>query len=53
MAVLNDWYGGKFPIMVSLGIIGAVLGAAVAASLLFPRRRGPIENAARRPPESA
>ncbi len=53
MAVLNDWYGGKFPITVSLGIIGAVLGAAVAASLLFPRRRGPIENAARRPPESA
>lgn len=53
MAVLNDWYGGKFPITVSLGIIGAVLAAAVAASRLFPRRRGPIANAPRRPPESA
>ncbi|MEP7341827.1 MAG: TerC family protein [Acidobacteriota bacterium] len=39
MAWLNDWYGGKFPITLSLGIIGAVIAASVALSLLFPSRR--------------
>ncbi|MBL9201852.1 MAG: TerC family protein [Opitutaceae bacterium] len=39
MAWLNDLFGGKFPITWSLAIIGALLGAAVAASLLVPPRR--------------
>ncbi len=38
MVWLNDWYGGKFPITLSLGIIGAVIAASVALSLLFPSR---------------
>lgn len=37
MAWLNDAFGGKFPITWSLGIIGAILGAAAIASLLFAR----------------
>jgi tellurite resistance protein TerC len=37
IAWLNSWYGGKFPITVSLGIISAVLLASVLASLLWPR----------------
>jgi tellurite resistance protein TerC len=37
MAWLNDLFGGKFPIAWSLGIIAALLGAAIAASLLFTR----------------
>ena len=41
MVWLNDAFGGKFPISWSLGIIGAVIGAAVAASLLFPARGRP------------
>jgi tellurite resistance protein TerC len=36
---LNDWYGGKFPINLSLGIISAVLAIAVLASLLWPRAK--------------
>ena len=38
MVWLNDWYGGKFPISVSLGIIAALIGASIIASLLAPRR---------------
>jgi len=38
MVWLNDAFGGKFPIGWSLGIIGAVLGASIAASLVAPRR---------------
>ena len=41
MAWLNDLYGGKFPITVSLGIIGAVLAGSVLLSFLFPRRPAP------------
>jgi tellurite resistance protein TerC len=37
MVWLDDWYGGKFPVGVSLGIIAALLAAAVAASLAFPK----------------
>lgn len=37
MAWLNDLYGGKFPITVSLGIIGTVLAISVLLSLLFPK----------------
>jgi tellurite resistance protein TerC len=37
MAWLNDAFGGKFPITWSLGIIGAVLGAAMLVSLYLAR----------------
>lgn len=37
MAWLNDLFGGKFPITWSLGIIGAILGAAMLASLFLAR----------------
>jgi len=39
IAWLNDLYGGKFPITISLGIIAAVITISVIASLLFPRVR--------------
>ena len=35
MVWLNDWYGGKFPISLSLGIIGGVIGLSMILSLLF------------------
>lgn len=38
MAWLNEVFGGKFPISWSLGIIGGLLAASVAASLLVPVR---------------
>ncbi len=38
MVWLNEAFGGKFPISWSLGIIAAVLGAAVLVSLLVPAR---------------
>jgi tellurite resistance protein TerC len=38
MVWLNQAFGGKFPISWSLGIILGVIGASVAASLLFPKR---------------
>ena len=38
MVWLDAWYGGKFPIGVSLAIIGAVLAASIAGSLAFPKR---------------
>jgi tellurite resistance protein TerC len=37
MVWLNDWYGGKFPISLSLGFISAVLAASVVLSLMWPR----------------
>jgi len=37
IAWLNDLYGGKFPITISLGIIAAVIIISVIASLLFPK----------------
>lgn len=41
MVWLNEAFGGKFPISWSLGIIGAVLGVSVLASLLIPARPKP------------
>ena len=38
MSWLNEFYGGKFPITWSLGIIAGVLGASVAISLLIPAK---------------
>ena len=37
MVWLNDLFGGKFPISLSLGIIAGVIAASVAASLMFPK----------------
>jgi tellurite resistance protein TerC len=37
MVWLNDLFGGKFPISLSLGIIAAVIGASVVLSLMFPK----------------
>jgi tellurite resistance protein TerC len=39
MVWLNDLFGGKFPIGLSLGIIAAVLTTSVALSLAFPKSR--------------
>jgi tellurite resistance protein TerC len=39
MVWLDDWFGGKFPIGVSLAIIGSLLALSVALSLLYPARR--------------
>lgn len=36
MTWLNEWYGGKFPIVYSLGVIGGILAATVIASMLNP-----------------
>jgi tellurite resistance protein TerC len=38
MVWLDAWFGGKFPIVASLAIIGAVLGISIVASIVFPRR---------------
>lgn len=38
MAWLNDAFGGKFPVVWSLGIIAGILTVAIAASLLLSRR---------------
>ena len=37
MVWLNNLFGGKFPISLSLGIITAVIAISVVASLLFPK----------------
>jgi tellurite resistance protein TerC len=37
MVWLNDLFGGKFPISLSLGIISAVIAISVVLSLLFPK----------------
>jgi tellurite resistance protein TerC len=41
MVWLNDLYGGKFPIGISLGIIGTLIAAGVVLSLVLPPHRGP------------
>ena len=38
MVWLNDLFGGKFPVGLSLGIIGAILGLSVVLSLIIPPR---------------
>ena len=39
MTWLNSWYGGKFPVSYSLGIIAAVLAVSIGLSLLLPKRK--------------
>jgi tellurite resistance protein TerC len=43
MVWLNGLYGGKFPIGLSLGFIGAVIALSVALSLAFPKRQSEAE----------
>lgn len=38
MVWLDDWFGGKFPIGVSLSVIASTLLLSVVLSLLYPRR---------------
>jgi tellurite resistance protein TerC len=47
MVYLNDAFGGKFPIVYSLGFIGLTIVASIVASLMFPRDKQlePAENA--------
>ena len=44
MVWLDAWYGGKFPIGISLAIIASVIAASIGGSLLFPK--APAEAAA-------
>ncbi len=37
MAWLNEAFGGKFPIEISLGVISLLIGVSIGASLLFKR----------------
>jgi len=46
MVWLNQLFDGKFPIGISLGIIGGVIASAVLFSLLFPRKDQEVGNAA-------
>ena len=39
MVWLNELFGGKFPITLSLGIIAAIIAMSVVLSLLFPKVR--------------
>ena len=39
MAWLDGWFGGKFPIAISLAVIAVLLALSVGLSLLFPSRR--------------
>jgi len=50
MVWLNQWYGGKFPISYSLGIIGTVLAASVILSFLTRKPQGVTLGPARRTP---
>jgi len=38
MVWLNQLFDGKFPILLSLGIISGVIAVSVVLSLLFPRK---------------
>jgi len=51
MVWLDAWFGGKFPIVVSLAVIGAALAASVILSLVLPKR--PAERAAGTEPREA
>ena len=51
MVWLNDLYGGKFPIELSLGIITAVIAASIILSLLIPKRAITRLNPVALPPE--
>ena len=46
MVWLNELYGGKFPIGLSLGVIVGVIGLSVALSRLFPKAPRELEKLA-------
>ena len=48
MVWLDAAYGGKFPIGISLGIIGAVLGGTILLSLAFPKPHAPAARSSSR-----
>ena len=52
MVWLDTWFGGKFPIAVSLGIIGSLLAASVVLSLLYPRKHHVGDRAGAERPEA-
>jgi len=39
MVWLNDLFGGKFPITISLSLIAFVIAMSIVLSLLFPKRQ--------------
>jgi hypothetical protein len=41
MVWLNDLFGGKFPIALSLAIIGGVIALSIAASMIVTKKRAP------------
>lgn len=45
MVWLNEMFGGKFPISISLAIIGGVLALSVVLSLVFPKTPEPTDRA--------
>lgn len=45
MVWLNDWYGGHFPITLSLGIISGVIAVSVMLSLWLPKGRAQPQEA--------
>jgi tellurite resistance protein TerC len=47
MVWLNELYGGKFPIGISLGIIAGVIAMSVILSLLLPARRSRVREIVR------
>jgi tellurite resistance protein TerC len=51
MVWLNELFDGKFPIGVSLGIIGTVIASSIVLSLAFPRKRSELGTAEIQDPE--
>jgi len=41
MTWLNEWYGGKFPITLSLGIISLIILTSILLSFLIPKTSPP------------
>jgi tellurite resistance protein TerC len=44
MVWLNDLFGGKFPITLSLGVITSVIAVSIAVSLIFPKAHPETES---------
>jgi len=41
MAWLNELFGGKFPISISLAVIAGIVGGSMLLSFLIPRKPSP------------
>lgn len=46
MSWLNEHFGGKFPIGISLGIIALLIGTSIIASWLIPKKHNPTKKEA-------